>query len=604
MHMKKMRALSKEQLISEMWRNVPDIKDLLVSSDTLKEARTSLFDHIHFLEKSLFKAQCKPFNNIYPVEKKNVKECMRVLKNIIRKENEHLTGFSAMECLWNLAKKPDKAKEDVKKGFVAEMFFLLKGICGKSEMFINSYKGIETGDSRRIALERSKILDEYSAIIDNGIVRYTIGLEEKVMHKREKFKRELLSFFGIDEKKWKNYKWHLAHIIQDVKTIEQLIRLEEDEKEGLEYAQKNNIAFQITPYYLSLFNPAGRTEEDRAIRAQVLPSLRYCKSIVSNRKKGQDMDFMGEKATSVMDCITRRYPQIVIIKPFDSCPQICVYCQRNWEIKALDDAKITRRKTQKALEWIKNNKHIKEVLVTGGDPLVLDNNHLLWLIGYISEIPHIERIRIGTRAIVTLPCRIDSGFIRMLKKYHSWGKREVCVVTHIEHSSEVTPDVLRAVRKIKNAGMNVYNQQVFTYYNSRRFETAALRRALKIAGIDPYYNFNTKGKEETADFRVPMARIEQERQEEARLLPGMVRMDEPIFNVPKIGKSYLRAWQDHEVIMVLSDGRRVYRFYPWESQLLVRQPYLYTDVSIYDYLARLDEEKEDTEEYKSIWYYF
>ena len=112
------------------------------------------------------------------------------------------------------------------------------------------------------------------------------------------------------------------------------------------------------------------------------------------------------------------------------------------------------------------------------------------------------------------------------------------------------------------------------------------------------------GKEETVDFRVPIARIEQERKEEARLLPGIIRTDEPVFNVPKLGKSNLRTWQDHEPIMILPDGSRVYRFYPWESELTVTDDYLYTDVSIYKYLERLYKDGENINDYRSIWYYF
>jgi lysine 2,3-aminomutase len=152
--------------------------------------------------------------------------------------------------------------------------------------------------------------------------------------------------------------------------------------------------------------------------------------------------------------------------------------------------------------------------------------------------------------------------------------------------------------------MNVYNQQVFTYYNSRRFETALLRKILKLSGIDPYYTFSTKGKEETVDFRVPIARIEQERREEARLQPGLVRTDEPVFNLPRLGKSNLRAWQDHEVIMILPNGRRIYRFYSWEVRLVTAFDYIYTDVPIYDYLLRLARDGENVNDYQTIWYHF
>jgi lysine 2,3-aminomutase len=168
----------------------------------------------------------------------------------------------------------------------------------------------------------------------------------------------------------------------------------------------------------------------------------------------------------------------------------------------------------------------------------------------------------------------------------------------------MTPDSLECIRKIKNVGMNVYNQQVFTYYNSRRYETALLRRTLKLSGVDPYYTFSTKGKEETIDFRVPIARMEQEQLEEARLLPGLVRTDEPVFNVPRLGKVNLRAWQDHEIVNILPDGRRIYRFYSWEVRLVTALDYLHTDVSIYDYLQRLAEDGENVNDYDSIWYYF
>ncbi|MDD5723993.1 MAG: hypothetical protein PHY29_09710, partial [Syntrophales bacterium] len=198
----------------------------------------------------------------------------------------------------------------------------------------------------------------------------------------------------------------------------------------------------------------------------------------------------------------------------------------------------------------------------------------------------------------------DDGLLAILEKYHEWGKREVALVTHFEHPTELCPEVLDAVKKIKKLGIKIYNQQVFTYYNSRRFETAFLRKALKVLGIDPYYTFNCQGKDETVDFRVPIARILQERKEEARLLPGLVRTDEPVFNVPRLGKSHLRAGQDHEVIMILPDGRRIYAFYSWDTKHATAKDYRYTDVSLYDYFKRLQKDGENASDYLSMLYYF
>ena len=131
-----------------------------------------------------------------------------------------------------------------------------------------------------------------------------------------------------------------------------------------------------------------------------------------------------------------------------------------------------------------------------------------------------------------------------------------------------------------------------------------LRGLLKRIGIEPYYTFNTKGKEETANYRVPIARLMQEQKEEARLLPGLTRTDEPVYNVPALGKNYLRAMQHREVISLLPDGSRVYEFHPWEKNIREQKSYVGVDVPILDYLQRLADIGEDISKYETIWYYF
>ena len=440
--------------------------------------------------------------------------------------------------------------------------------------------------------------------MENYFLRYKTGMDKDLIEERKNNKKYILNFFNASYQDWQNYTWQIENIISDIDTLQDLVRLSNDELRGLECARKNCIPFQITGHYLSLFDRENSGKYDHAIRAQVLPSENYCWNYILTKDKGTNLDFMGEISTSPIQGITRRYPQILILKPFDSCPQICVYCQRNWEITDIKDAVFSRETMMNAINWTKDNKNIKEVLITGGDPLTLNDVSIDWLLSEISGIGHIERIRIGTRIIVTMPQRITNELIGIFDKYHELGTRELCIVTHFEHPTELTPDSLEVIKKIKKLGMNMYNQQVFTYYNSKKFESSFLRTVLKKSGIDPYYTFNTKGKEETIDYRVPIARIEQEREEEARFLPGMARTDEPVFNVPRLGKSYLRSWQDHEVIMILEDGRRVYRFYPWESKYALVEPYNYTDVSIYDYLKRLKDDTENVDDYSSIWYYF
>jgi lysine 2,3-aminomutase len=593
------------RLVDIMWSCDPVIHSILKNSSNLHDARSNLLIHLDNIEKHLFNIYSyKFFKDLNILEKKNAKECIRILKTIIRTENERITGFSALKLLFKIAKKSVK-QEKVHKGFLIEFIHLFKGINGNSGLY--SEKDLPLFfklSGKEAALERTKFLDNYSSKMEAFLSKYKTGLDPELVQKRETLKRDILDYFGASEEDWKDYRWHIKNIIYSAEILTELVKLDERELKGLKLAEQYQIPVHITPYYLSLFDKDNTRSYDAAIRAQVLPSARYCKNLIESRKTGASLDFMDEQSTSPIEGITRRYPQILILKPYDSCPQICVYCQRNWEIKDIRDAELTGEKMKNAIQLIEENPHITEVLITGGDPLTIGDRYIDKLLQAVSRIEHIERIRIGTRTLVTLPFRITDSLADIFEKYQLLGERELCIITHFEHSTELTPDSLNCIKKLKNKGINIYNQQVFTYYTSRKFETCKLRKVLKKSGIDPYYTFNTKGKEETIDYRVPIARIEQEQKEEARLLPGVVRTDEPVFNVPRLGKSHLRAGQDHEIIMILPDGRRVYRFYPWESKFELVEPYNYTDVSIYEYLRRLHEDGENIDEYKSIWYYF
>ncbi len=603
--MKELLEYDKAKLIETLWECDPEIYDILRSSETLQDARNRLFDYLNGIERHLYNIYSdKPFKDMNLLEKNNAKECIRVFKNVIRTKNETISNFSALQILYSAAKR-EIATDDLTEGFLLEFIFLFKGINGNSGLYaekdVPPFMRLSGTDA---ALERMKSLDAYASNMGRCMRRYKTGLDIDLIKERDENKKLIMEMFNVGEENWRDYKWHLTNIIKDIDALKSVVRLSPDELKGLECARKHKIPFQITPYYLSLFDRENTGRYDHAIRAQVLPGENYCLNYIQSKESGADLDFMDEKSTSPIKGITRRYPQILILKPFDSCPQICVYCQRNWEITDIKDAVFSTDTMTNAIKWIRDNQNITEVLITGGDPLTLNDISIDWLLSQISDIEHVERIRIGTRIIVTLPQRITDDLVGVLSKYHELGTRELCIVTHFEHPTELTPDSLGAIKKIKREGISLYNQQVFTYYNSKRYESCMLRKVLKKSGIDPYYTFNTKGKDETIDYRVPIARIEQERKEEARFLPGLARTDEPVFNVPRLGKSHLRAWQDHEVIMILQDGRRVYRFYPWESRYALVEPYNYIDVSIYDYLKRLNEDNENVDDYSSIWYYF
>lgn len=605
MNMKNLITCSKDELFEILCGSDLHIYRILKKNTKLHDARSQLLLYFNNIDKHLFNIYSdKQFEDLNILEKKNARDCIRVLKSTIRSENEKETQFSALKALSGMVTN-NKVPENITKGFLCEFIFLFRGINGRSGL----YSKKETPqflalEGREAALERTKFLDEYAQRMKNNFRKYQTGLDKNLINERDQMKEKILQYFNAHEEDWTDYNWHLKHIISDIDTLKGIIKLDENELMGLEMAKENEIIFQITPYYLSLFDRKNNKQYDHSIRAQVLPSINYCSNYIKSIDEGLSLDFMEEESTSPIKGITRRYPNILIIKPYDSCPQICVYCQRNWEIKSIKKTDINKQEIMDSINWVADNPYISEVLVTGGDPLTMNDRYLDLILEKLSDIEHVERIRIGTRTLVTLPFRFTDNLVDIFSKYHKLGVRELCIITHFQHPTEITPDVLDAVLKIKQKGMNIYNQQVFTYYNSKRFESCLLRETMKKSGIDPYYTFNTKGKKETQDYRVPISRIEQEREEEARLLPGLERTDEPVFNVPRLGKSHLRSWQNHEVIMILPDGRRVYRFYPWEYKFELVEPYNYADVSIYDYIERLYLDGEDIGDYSSIWYYF
>jgi len=545
---------------------------------------------------------------IPPLEWILTRDAIEAFRMILSRRSEQLAGFSFLRYLNDLIHRPDyRGLERPTPGFFSELDHLLRGITGRAGIYEKTFLAFTKHTGRKAARMRSADLSRMYRKAQAFMDRYACGLDDDVVRRRSKNKQRILDYFGATELEWEDWHWHTRHIVRSADTLKALVRVTDEEYRAVSLARKYRIPFGITPYYLSLMDHEEDQGLDYAVRAQVIPPVDYVTRMRELKDRSErSMDFMLERDTSPIEGITRRYPSIVILKPILTCPQICVYCQRNWEIEDVYSrtAALSREKQERAIEWIAQTPEISEVLITGGDPLLLSDERIENLLFRLSSIDHVERIRIGTRTPVTLPQRVTDTLVRHINHFHNPGKREILIVTHVEHPYEITPQLLDAVQKFRRYGMEVYNQLVFTFFNSRRFEAAFLRRKLRLAGVTPYYTFNTKGKEETDAYRVPIARLLQEQQEESRLLPGSVRTDEIVFNVPGLGKNYLRARQHHDIISILPDGRRVYEFHPWEKKLELANTYVYTDVSIHDYLRRLKEAGEDPAPYRTIWYYY
>lgn len=578
---------------------------MLKEAPDLLHARNTVTGYVSEMIRNIGRESKK----LEPLEWALQNQCLLTFRKIISVRSERLAGYSVLALLGNLAHgREDLLPDDLSDGFFMEMIHLFNGMRRKGGIYDHEQAPKFAGKSgREASLLRSAELDEMGQKALDAMKRYPSGLDDDVIQLREKNRKRILSKMNATEDDWADHKWHLKHLIRSATALESLIRLKPSEKEAIQMAKASRLPFGITPYYVSLMDREPHRKNDHAVRGQVIPPLDYVEALLAQKDdRSRSFDFMLEHDTSPADLITRRYPSIVILKPYNSCAQICVYCQRNWEIHDVlaPRAMAPRAKLEAAFKWIKDHPVITEVLVTGGDPLLMSDARLDEILANLASIGHISRIRIGSRTPVVLPQRITDSLMDVISKYREPGRRTMALVTHFEHPYEVTPESIDAVQKFRLRGMSVYNQAVFTVENSRRFELAALRRILRMIGVVPYYTFNTKGKTETKSYRVPMARLRQELKEEARVLPGLTRTDEPVYNVPGLGKNYLRALQHHSILSILPDGRRVYEFHPWEKYLSLADTYIDTDVSIHDYLKELKRRGEDLEEYKSIWYYF
>ncbi|MCK4600781.1 KamA family radical SAM protein [Candidatus Bipolaricaulota bacterium] len=602
---------------ARLWAEDGRVYEILTRCETFEEGREPL---AAYLEEREWEYRAGDLD-LSDIEISKALEAIGVFKDLISPRNEELAGFSTLRLLWRLAKS-GAAQAHVGTGFIDEFAHLSRAINGRSgigegwigprlrELGLQANEYIEL-EGRAAGRARSRYLDGMASAVQEQIGRFESGLEPAAVARQMANREKILAYFGGSGRDWRNSKWQLAHILRGeagVKALRALVPLSPEENESVELAVKHGIPWAITLYYLSLFNfESADRLNDSQVRSQVIPPIDTVRQMIEHRRDREEcFDFMGEHDTSPIDLVTRRYATIAIVKPVDTCPQICVYCQRNWEIRnpVLSDMIPSKPEIDAALDWVASHPFLMEVLVTGGDPFILSDEQLEYLLKRLAAMSHLTSIRLGTRILVTLPMRITDRFAALIGRYIKPGRRNVSVVTHVESSAEVTPELAAAVHRLRKHRISVYNQQVFTVHTSHRFQSVATRVALMQVGIDPYYTFYPKGKKEHSAYLVPIARILQERKEEARLLPGLFRTDEPVFNVPRLGKHHLRGSQDRELIGIKRSGRRVYLFHPWEKGIAPVKPWPYVDTAITHYLARMEQLGEDPKAYESIWYYY
>ncbi|MBI5561223.1 MAG: KamA family radical SAM protein [Deltaproteobacteria bacterium] len=288
-----------------------------------------------------------------------------------------------------------------------------------------------------------------------------------------------------------DWKWQLRNRITSFEVIRKLIKLTPEEKEGFKRSN-GRLAMAITPYFFSLID---RNDPNCPIRKQAIPRTEEFR--VSPEEL---VDPCGEDSHSPAAGLVHRYPDRVLLLVTDSCAMYCRYCTRN-RIVGVEKPPMGPGQFEEALRYIRADKNIRDVLISGGDPLMLTTPHLEQYIKRLRAIPHIDILRIGTRVPVALPMRVDEELAAMLKKYHP-----LYISIHFSHPKEITPQVKRACEMLADSGIPLGSQTVLLKgINDKPAIMKKLVQKLLRIRVRPYYLYQCDLACGTAHFRTPIS---------------------------------------------------------------------------------------------------
>jgi len=308
---------------------------------------------------------------------------------------------------------------------------------------------------------------------------------ENVRKEAASRKEQILKVLGGSDADWANWKWQLKNRIKDSAILAQILGLSDMERKRIDKVS-NVYRWAISPYYLSL---VGHDYVNSPIYRQSVPDIREL-------GPGGSLDPMNEALTSPAPCVTRRYPDRMIINVTNQCAMYCRHCQRRRNIGEVDRHSCMEDIAQ-AMDYVANNTEIRDVLITGGDALLLSNKALKSILTTLDEIPHVEIKRIGTRVPVTMPQRITPDLCEIIRSHPP-----IYINTQFNHPLEITPDAKAACDRLVEAGAVLGNQAVLLReINDQPHVMRKLCQDLLKIRVRPYYIFHAKDVQGTRHFQ-------------------------------------------------------------------------------------------------------
>jgi lysine 2,3-aminomutase len=296
---------------------------------------------------------------------------------------------------------------------------------------------------------------------------------------------------NVPDREWNDWHWQARNRLRTLAQLEQVLVLADDERAALSHG--GMLPVSITPYYMSL---VSRDDQSQPLRRTVVP---ITAEFVHG--KGEADDPLGEDGDSPIPGLVHRYPDRVLLLVTDFCSSYCRYCTRSRMVGHGSIAPAEAR-LEKAFEYIRQTPAIRDVLISGGDPLALSDERLDWILTRLREIPHVEFVRIGTKMPAVLPQRITPELCRMLRKHHP-----LWMSLHFLHPDECTPESFQACTRLADAGIPLGSQTVLLAGVNDNVETMKqlVHRLLRMR-VRPYYLYQCDPITGSAHFRTPVSK--------------------------------------------------------------------------------------------------
>jgi lysine 2,3-aminomutase len=286
---------------------------------------------------------------------------------------------------------------------------------------------------------------------------------------------------------WNDWRWQSRHRITKLAQLEHMLQLSADERDAI-VRGGSLLPLGITPYYLSLCSETDPTE---ALRRTVVPVTTEL-----TRMPGEADDPLGEDHDMAVPGLVHRYPDRVLLLALDFCSTYCRYCTRS-RVVGHGEISPDEKRLERAFDYIAANPQIRDVLISGGDPLAMSDHRLDWLLGRLRQIPHLEFVRLGTKMPAVLPQRITPELVRMLRKHHPFW-----MSIHFMHPAECTPEAYRACARLADAGIPLGSQTVLTKGVNDDVDTMKrLMHHLLRMRVKPYYLYQCDPISGSSHFR-------------------------------------------------------------------------------------------------------